>query len=571
MSFIPFVKYIYPDELLYSWIHRLAKANGLLIKDFSNAYLGTNDIKIGALQYDVRKEFLPLYNNLRQKTNIISFYLSTSITGYESLFMTKGQQTKLVQNTFESKSALNTKSTGLISEIQMCPECLKEDKTIFGEPYIHRKHQILGIKICPVHHCNLIRYKGKRGHVCDYDLSDFEDIIVNKSVASENTFADYSSELFDYMSDLVEQGCSCDIKAVKDILYHKLKDNGYSVKDAYMGVLEGIKAWDYNDLIDYDIVPFLKVNMISADYIPSDKLLSLLMFLYPDIKELLKEIDEKKDGPLLKEYECPECNNTYITTPYAYNNHFGCPICNKNKSEEDILQGIFNNSGYDLVDKFSSMSNKVSLYHRNCRQTISIKPRSFVYEGVRCLCENIITEEKAKTEIDKIGGFELLEFNGGENSCTIKALFCGHIFTVRYRKFIKSPQCRTCYPKNMTTEALAERIKRLDSNYELVGDFVDQDTKIKILHHKCGIVSEYGPRYFHMGARCPHCNSAYAEKWNHMYQLLCDYKNEFGKVNIPKRTVYKNEKLGYWVQRQRRRSNIPKYQKQLLEDIGFKF
>lgn len=338
-----------------------------------------------------------------------------------------------------------------------------------------------------------------------------------------------------------------------------------------MGVLEGINAWEHKDLIDYDVFKFLKDTMIYADYISSEKLLSLLMFLYPDTKDLIKEIDKRKAAPLLKIYECPDCDNAYITTPYAYNNHFGCPICNLNRSDQDILQGILNNSGYDLVGKFTSMSEKVSFRHRECGQTVSMKPRSFIYEGVRCLCESVITEEKARAEINKIGGFELIEFNGAEQPCTIKSLSCGHTFSVRYRKFIKSPQCRTCFPKNMTTEALAERIKRLDGDYELVGEFKDQNTKIKILHRPCGKTTEYGPRYFHMGARCPYCTNAYADHWNDMYNLLCEYKNEFGEVNIPKRVTYRGEKLGLWVYRQRHRTNILKSQKQLLRDIGFKF
>lgn len=571
MSFIPSIKYLYPNELLYSWVHRLAKANGLIIKDFSDAYLGTNNSKIGDLQYDIRKEYLPLINSLRQSPNIISLYLSAGILGYEYLFMTKGQQTKVVQNTFEPRNTHNTKSNGLISEIKICPECLREDTIKYGEPYIHCNHQISGVHICPIHHCRLMRYRGKRGHACDYNLSDYEEIKTNKSTASENSFSVYASTLFDYSSDLLIQGYSSDIKSIKDILYSKLKEDGCSAKNAYTGVLEGIKAWDYKDLVDYDVVKFLRVNMITAEYISSDKLLALLMFLYPDIKDLIKEIDRRKDDPLLKEYKCLECGYTYITTPYAFNNHFGCPICNRNKSEQDILQGILDSSGYDLIGKFTSMAEKVSLLHRECGQTISMKPRSFVYEGARCLCESIITEDKAKTEIHKIGGFELLEFNGGEQPCTIKSLSCGHTFSVRYRKFIKSPQCRTCYPKNMTTKILAERIKRLDADYELVGDFVDQDTKIKILHRPCGRTKEYGPRYFHMGARCPFCTGTYAQQWNHMYLLLCEYKKKFGKINIPRRTVYKSENLGLWVHRQRLRKNIPPNQRKKLKDIGFQF
>lgn len=34
---------------------------------------------------------------------------------------------------------------------RFCAECVKEDIEIYGEPYWHREHQILGIKVCPHH------------------------------------------------------------------------------------------------------------------------------------------------------------------------------------------------------------------------------------------------------------------------------------------------------------------------------------------------------------------------------------------------------------------------------------
>ena len=53
MGYIPIIKQHYPDELLYSWFYRLADINGLLIKDFSNAFLGTANANIGSLRINI--------------------------------------------------------------------------------------------------------------------------------------------------------------------------------------------------------------------------------------------------------------------------------------------------------------------------------------------------------------------------------------------------------------------------------------------------------------------------------------------------------------------------------------
>lgn len=79
-----------------------------------------------------------------------------------------------------------------------------------------------------------------------------------------------------------------------------------------------------------------------------------------------------------------------------------------------------------------------------------------------------------------------------------------------------------------------------------------------------------------MGARCPLCNSVFVEQWERMYALLLDYKAEHGNISIPKRAVYKGEKLGLWCQHQRdnyncnKRTMTPERVKK-LSDIGFDF
>ena len=129
----------------------------------------------------------------------------------------------------------------------------------------------------------------------------------------------------------------------------------------------------------------------------------------------------------------------------------------------------------------------------------------------------------------------------------------------------------------MTTDYLRERIaKESDGEYELVGECVDQNTKLQILHHVCGKTTEYFPKHYSMGARCSFCNSVFADQWKKMYALLLDYKAEHGNTNIQKREVYKGENLGLWCQRQRdgysysKRTMTPEKVKK-LSDIGFDF
>ena len=492
MGFIAILKPTYPDEILYSWVHRLATSNGLPVKDFTNAYLGTTNANIASLPYDIRNEFVPLYNNLLKKPDMIDLYLSTSTVEYEAMFMTEGQQTKMVNNVFAPKNALNTSSNGLIQAPCICPECAREDIEKYGEAYLHRCHQLSSVQTCHKHQCLLKRYIGAKGHACEYRPDDYAPMDVKRDMGANNAFTAYSVSLFDSVK-------SCNIKVLKEILYDALRSSGYTAKDGYGSFIDSINKWQHRSLIDYDIERLLRVKMISAEYVTAKELIPLLMLLFPDSEKLIAEIHERFSEDLLKKYTCPDCGKSYITTPFAYDHKFGCHFCNAGKSEGEISGKIFEDSGYELKSEFQSPNKNVSLLHQACGQIISIKPRSFIFEGVRCLCESTITYKKAHEAVKASGEYELLEFNGGDDLCRIRSNTCGHTFNVRYRKFIKSPQCRVCFPKNMTTEYLTERIKNTtDGEYELVGEFVDQNTRIKILHHPCGQITEYRPRYYHI-------------------------------------------------------------------------
>jgi hypothetical protein len=61
-------------------------------------------------------------------------------------------------------------------------------------------------------------------------------------------------------------------------------------------------------------------------------------------------------------------------------------------------------------------------------------------------------------------------------------------------------------------------------------------------------------------------------QWNETYQLLVDYKKQFGDCRVRKRHVVDNVSLGHWVLRQReyhRKGQMPPDRKKKLDEIGF--
>ena len=559
MGFIPILKKYYPDELIYSWICRLAKANGLTLEEFCDAYLGTIKATNGTLSYDIKRKFALLCESMYRKTDVVKLFLNTNTFRFEAILMEKGQQAKVVNSVFGIQNKLNRSINYMKKSINICPECMKEDIEKFGEPYLHCSHQLFGVQTCYKHKCLLYVFTGTKGYACDYNQKDYTEIHTKISIESNNAYSEYTHALF-------QANINANKQIIKNILTERIKEMG---TDQF---LDEFGKWKYHDLVDYTVEKVWNSpkNLLKKELIP------MVMFLYPDVNEVIQKMEEKYLNPIISEYTCSNCGKNYISTPFLNEELFGCPFCNIDRSEQEILSDISEKNGYELKSDFKSISGPVTLFHRKCGNVTSITPQNFLFKKVRCLCETRITREKAKQQIEKSGLFELIEYTNTSSSCKIRAKECGHTFEIYYSNFLRLPRCRICFPKNMTTERLAKRIrKETKGEYKLVGEYIDADTKIKILHNVCGTITECMPRNYCIGKVCPVCNAKNEnEHWNKMFRNLCNYKNTFGNMKVSAKIVYDGESLATWCLYQRRAykaGTLSEEHLEKLKSIGFMF
>lgn len=547
MGIIPVVKALYPDELLYSWIFRLAKANGMKPESFTSAYMDNISTKAKYLPYDVRKWFVSFYKSLDLNIDMAELYLKTSIYSYESIAMKEWQQMVYINNIFYRKDEFNSPVKSLFNTIRICPKCIIEDRKKYGEGYFHRSHQLSGIDTCYKHGVILMQYQGKTGCAISYDMDQYQELELPVNMDTANNKSKFSH-------DLLNANIRTNFLIFKQLYDGKIIDR-YSNKTG--DILDGLM-----EICDGDISKLKNILLDQSFDIPKEyELLSSMDFPVQSYKHLV-------------------CGKIFVTTNYGLNHGWKCPYCLQRETIDSRYKNIIEDVGkgeYIPLDEFQNVGKKINLYHKKCGRKISVLCRAFIYEGTRCLCESTVTFDEAKKLVSEKGEFELLEYKNTDEPCRIYAKVCGHTFSARYRKFINSPYCRICFPKRMTTEYLKERIRNTtNGEYELVSEFVNQNTKIKILHHLCGKITEYGMRYYHMGAKCPFCTGHYVDQWNKMFRLLLDYKEEFGNVDIPKRENYKGERLGLWCNQRRKEykekkaTMTPEKIKQ-LEEIGFVF
>lgn len=545
MATIPVMTKPYPDELLYSWLHRLASLNGLYFYNFMSAYAMNSQASAKTVfPFDVRNGFDTFYKNAQLDVDEASLYLQMSTLSYECLAMAEGVQSKVVSNVFYPFDLINTPANTFIDKANVCPDCLKEDILLYGEPYLHRAHQLSGVCKCHKHGTILRRYSGAPNKACFYNLDDYVEI----TSASE---IDYSNFAYDLLN--------ANIRTNFEIIKGVLKDKGIAVTSSLntgdlLGHLYNLCNGDVNVLSELLAIKEEPFN--SSEYILQNQI------------------------SILNTYCRNADKTTFVSTSYGFNvgwRNFRDFIGLSEQERMKKMIQLAGNSEYELASQFESMNKVVSIEHI-CGRTSKIKPREFLYEGKRCPCENIIFEDEAARRIESLGPYKLIEFTKAEMPVKIQSLVCGHTFTTRYRKFIKSPNCRVCYagPPVVTTEDARERINKVSNGeYELVGEYTNSRTEVEILHKRCGKVFKCRlNKFVDKKKRCPYCDKGNETLWDRGYEKLVEYKNSFGIVDVPKSLVFNGYKLGRWCLQQKiyyNKGELSQSRIDKLNSIGFVF
>jgi len=98
-----------------------------------------------------------------------------------------------------------------------------------------------------------------------------------------------------------------------------------------------------------------------------------------------------------------------------------------------------------------------------------------------------------------------------------------------------------------TTEQFSKEVKEMtNGEYEVLGEYQNNKTKIKIKHITCGNVYEVRPNDFQQGYRCPKCSNEYnnGKKYDLVKSILDDMDIEY-KLEAKFKRLYKERKLRF--------------------------
>lgn len=411
------------DELLYGWLTRLSDANVFSnLRAFVNAYIAPNSSESEksrrVLKYDLLEDFENIYEALGLNVSKADMFLRTGLFPYYALFMTEAQQADIIDEAFlnnEKTSLSAVTKTKMISSLNLCPQCMQEDKKRIGRFYYHRAHQLPGVTVCEKHGCTLRQYKGIPMHEGDENPRTEELATTERALP----FAKYSKALLD-------MGVNANAEDLRSVLRMKLEALRLN---KYEDFKSAVRANLTNCISEYDTGRLWRSIYKDAYFLSTENAVWLLMWLFQTTDEL-KTVLEKvhHDLPVnnaLKQHNCTllnkedhgimelqhKCGYVLCITRKEFLNDWSCPVCEKSgevlpskqrnhKFDDDDFKKIIRDltgDEYTLVGKFKDMNTRVDIRHNTCGNVADYIPSDFA-DGRRCkVCTQLLrTKELTK-------------------------------------------------------------------------------------------------------------------------------------------------------------------------------
>ncbi|KAF6620426.1 DUF2726 domain-containing protein [Paenibacillus sp. EKM102P] len=217
-----------------------------------------------------------------------------------------------------------------------------------------------------------------------------------------------------------------------------------------------------------------------------------------------------------------DCGHIYEVKPANFLSGKRCPKCAKNipLTTDTFKEQIFDKVGneYELMDDIINSQTKVKIKHNTCGNIIHMAPTVF-NSGTRCShCHGGVkyhttdtfkkyVRDKTHGEYDVLGDYKNARTN-------IKFIHneCHKEYVTEPQNFIAGKRCPHCFGKikKTTDEFKKEVFALVENEYSVLGEYLNNNIKIKMRHNTC--LHEYlvSPASFlgtknRNGSRCPNC------------------------------------------------------------------
>lgn len=189
------------------------------------------------------------------------------------------------------------------------------------------------------------------------------------------------------------------------------------------------------------------------------------------------------------------------------------------KTTKQFKKEFYNLVGdeYEVLGDYVHSKEKIEIKHNVCGHTFKTTPNMLLHKTKPTGCPYCFgnkkkTTKQFKDEVNILVGneYEVLgDYKTTQTLIKMKHTICGSIFNMRPSNFIQGQRCPECNLNKLKThQEFLNEVKKLEKKkYVVLDEYVNDSTKIKFYHKKCGTTYSVTPRDFLNGHRCPTCKS----------------------------------------------------------------
>jgi hypothetical protein len=209
------------------------------------------------------------------------------------------------------------------------------------------------------------------------------------------------------------------------------------------------------------------------------------------------------------------------------------------KTTEQFKEEVKNILGedYEILEEYKNNKTPILVMHKTCGNKYKVTPQNLL-KGSKCNHCNIksrtkTTEYFIKEVYDLVGDeYTVLgEYAGNKRHILLRHNTCGTEYQVTPNSFLRGCRCKKCTVPNYdrdTEQYIKEVYEQTKGEYEVLGEYVNYNTKIHMKHVKCGAEWEVTPkRFLGKKTRCPHCAKftkvkSHSDFLNEIFSLVGD-------------------------------------------------
>lgn len=293
---IGFFPKIYPDELLYSALARYYDKSGYIAYRSAAEDLYANRLVRPSAEFinQLSSDALRVITDTMSMEDVV---MRHTMFPYYGRFLDLSRRKRALdaltsmQTNFRYMLAIPQNKTRDKRVLRYCPVCAQKDRERFGEAYWHRIHQMIGVRICPIHFCLLknssVQISGKTSpNLISAESEANKDFRVERSeIEVENKLSKYIADVFQSEVDM-----ESDVPA-GSFLHSKLYGTPYVSRRGEQRNISMIHfdfANFYRDLpSDYFTELWQLQKVFTNDCLSSYEICRVAMFLNVSVEDLI--------------------------------------------------------------------------------------------------------------------------------------------------------------------------------------------------------------------------------------------------------------------------------------------